>query len=620
MNSVFNVEELFNGRLFQIPDYQRGYAWDEPQWKEFLEDLEILPDQKDHFTGTLVLHEIVSAARPTDDTGRQYAYVHVVDGQQRLTTIVLLLDALRREMVAFANLSTLASGIASNFLHVKDLNGERIYKIMLNRDCQPYFVNNILSDPPGPEGPLIASHDRLRRAKRYFRDYLAKFRAIAPADPSRLLRLYDKVAHRLRLNLYTVTEASDVGVIFEVMNNRGKQLSELEKVKNYLLYVGSKLQLPSPQNTLSDQVNNTWTNVFERLMGADLSASADEDQLLRVQWLMAYDWRSRNFEGSKSIKARFRLSDYHGKDCELLAMLLAYTKGLDQASVAYCDILNPGPNAFGPFRTEPLLHAKILAASEKLERINVVATFLPFLIAVRIRYPEDGQKYLEAVRICEIFAFRVYRLLDRRSDAGQKTIYRVASEVFGGTISFEEALRQLRAELLGFCPNHAFADRFKLNDEENNWYFSGATKYLLYEYEESLAKGHAVQLPWKVVSRVDSKSIEHILPQTPTHEYWKSRFDSSAHRCLVHDLGNLCLTSDNSVYGNKAFPDKRGTSGKSNCYADSNLFQERELSGVQDWNAQAIRDRRERIVTWALERWKVDDTDVGDAQIEDESQ
>ncbi len=130
-----------------------------------------------------------------------------------------------------------------------------------------------------------------------------------------MIDLYDKVTHRLRMSLYTVSEASDVGVIFEVMNNRGKPLSELEKVKNYLLYAGSKLDLPP--HSLADSVNSTWTNIFERLMAADLSGSKDENQLLRMHWLMAYDHRSRNFDGSKSIKARFRLRDYDGRHKEL---------------------------------------------------------------------------------------------------------------------------------------------------------------------------------------------------------------------------------------------------------------------------------------------------------------
>jgi hypothetical protein len=305
MNNVLNIEELFGGRLFVVPDYQRGYAWEQRQWDEFIEDIELLPDDKDHFTGTVVLHEEKDSPLPIDESGKKYAYVNIVDGQQRLTTIVLFLDALRLEMQSHPKLSTLATGIINTYLHVNDLNGERIFKLTLNRDCHHFFVTNVLGEPPGPEGPVMASQQRLWNAKKHFRNYLARRRASEVSDdPKWLVDLYDKVTHRLRLSVYTVDEASEVGVIFEVMNNRGKPLSELEKVKNYLLYVGSKLNL-SP-HTLAENVNKTWTNIFERLMAADLSNTAEENQLLRMHWLMAYDYRTRVFDGSNSIKSKFR--------------------------------------------------------------------------------------------------------------------------------------------------------------------------------------------------------------------------------------------------------------------------------------------------------------------------
>lgn len=136
-------------------------------------------------------------------------------------------------------------------------------------------------------------------------------------------------------------------------------------------------------------------------------------------------------------------------------------------------------------------------------------------------------------------------------------------------------------------------------------------KYLLYEYEEYLANGKTIQLPWNAIAkRPVEQTIEHILPQTPTDTYWTARFDKDTLRCFLHDLGNLCLTSDNSVYGNKPFPKKKGAPGMGNCYADSNLFQERELAASEGWTVESIKKRREKIVKWAISRWHVDDTGV----------
>jgi Protein of unknown function (DUF1524) len=82
-----------------------------------------------------------------------------------------------------------------------------------------------------------------------------------------------------------------------------------------------------------------------------------------------------------------------------------------------------------------------------------------------------------------------------------------------------------------------------------------------------------VQLPWNALEGMRlENTIEHILLQTPTDEYWTSRFDEEERRTLTHDLGNLCLTYHNSSYGNKPFPAKRGYPGQDGpCYANSNL-------------------------------------------------
>jgi uncharacterized protein with ParB-like and HNH nuclease domain len=92
MNNVLSVEELFAGRVFRVPNYQRGYAWEQQQWEEFLDDLEYLSPGKDHYTGTVVLHEQKKTV--TDEEGKTHFLFDIVDGQQRLTTIVILLSCI----------------------------------------------------------------------------------------------------------------------------------------------------------------------------------------------------------------------------------------------------------------------------------------------------------------------------------------------------------------------------------------------------------------------------------------------------------------------------------------------------------------------------------------------
>jgi uncharacterized protein with ParB-like and HNH nuclease domain len=76
MNNVLSVEQLFTGRLFRVPDYQRGYAWDPLQRIEFLEDLDLLQAGREHYTGTVVLHQLDPSHRTLDAEGKEYQVPH----------------------------------------------------------------------------------------------------------------------------------------------------------------------------------------------------------------------------------------------------------------------------------------------------------------------------------------------------------------------------------------------------------------------------------------------------------------------------------------------------------------------------------------------------------------
>ena len=194
--------------------------------------------------------------------------------------------------------------------------------------------------------------------------------------------------------MYEVEHRADVGVIFEVMNDRGKQLTNLEKVKNYLLYTASTLDVqPHTKDELTDSVNDAWTDILERLMAAELSSPTDEDQLLRAHWLMQYDPQSRNWDGSKSIKERFNLRRYHGHSTKLLDELSQYIKGLHNSCVYFCDARKPiRSDAFEAFSSEPANQIEVKRWNSSLMSMRVEATFLPLLMAVRTRWSSEPQK------------------------------------------------------------------------------------------------------------------------------------------------------------------------------------------------------------------------------------
>jgi hypothetical protein len=617
MQSVFTIQELFTDKVLRIPNYQRGYAWGSRQLEEFWEDLEYLEKDKDHYTGTVILHQ--QDRQMLDEEGKQNKVFHVVDGQQRLTTIVLLLDHLRSQFEETN--PTLAQGMRKLYIQFTDSSKQPAFKLNLNPDCQDYWVNSILKSPIGPQGPTIASHARLQDAKEYFtRKVTEEMRKRGSRAPEWLLELFLKLTQQIKITQYIVDKAADVGVIFEVMNDRGKLLSDLEKVKNYLMYVSSKLDLPS--NPLSDRVNDTWAEIFERLMSAGLDGADHEDRLLRSHWIMAYHPDSKEWLGSKSIKERFKLKVFAGKHTQLLQELMDYTKTLRDCLPPFCDAYQPiSADSFVVFSESA--RPTLRRAQEKLRRIGVLAPFLPLLMACRIRFPEDEQKYLDILRDCEIFAFRVYRVAGRRSNAGQPRLFRLGYRLFNQELDFEVAERKLRKYALRYCPDKTFRSFTELDEHRSDWYGWSGLKYFLYEYEEHLAGKKEVNLSWDAVLKGDlEKTIEHILPQNSNDKYWKKRFDAAARKRFTDDLGNLSLTADNSAYGRKPFPDKKGTAGSGKkCYANANLFMERELAGFSDWNESSIIQRREKLTDWYLERWHLDDTDIEDIpeEVEEET-
>lgn len=597
---------VFEGRVFRVPDYQRGYAWDATNWQDLLDDLDLLEQGKDHYTGTIVLHRRGDGG--LDNRGKAHVEVDIVDGQQRLTTLVMLLEAIRSELTQLPGNGELANGIKVGYVVAERLNGEPLYRLQLGQDSNHFWTQAVIGNETAMP-PEIAAHRRLLEAKAYFTKYLAGEKdGRGEAYSAFLVDLFDRVAHRLHLIPYEVDDAAEVGVIFEVMNDRGKPLTELEKVKNYLLYVATKL---SQADGLASLVNDSWANLLRRLMLARLGLPSDEDQLLRAHWLMAYDPSPRDFEGTASIKARFGLKAHRDRHDVLLRAVRSYVTGLETSSVAYCDIMVPSrPDSFTLGGHDQRTRQRLIEATERLLRLRVVAPFLPLLLAARMRHPEDAAGFISLADACERYAFRVYGVLQSRADKGSVQLCRYANDLFDSRVTIPQTVERIHSMTRTYCAEGIF---HALLEAERNWYAWKALRYFLYEYEYEVAGRRAVQVSWERLAKRDlERTIEHVLPQTVWRSEWTEVFDDNDRRRWTHDIGNLCLTEDNSAYGNRPFAQKRGepnlrdSAGRLvRCYANATLFQERELATVDEWTPDAVEVRRDRILDWAKRRWAV---------------
>lgn len=614
-NHVFTLAQISSGRIFRIPDYQRGYSWEKLNCEELMEDLELLPTNFHHYTGTIVL-------KPTKNTeqdieGNTLQVVDVVDGQQRLTTLTILLHCISESLKKFPAYTTLAKGIIKNYLLTTRLVDQQIlYRLSLNRDSRTFFQSHILGNKDDLSGPQILSHKRLMDAKAFFVSYLIKKEETLKSNyPDWLISMFNKITNQLKLSLYLVEATSEVGVIFEVMNNRGKDLTELEKVKNYLLYLTSKLEIATTPE-LEEKINHGWRDLLEELMKAELVSKVAEDGLLQTHWLIFYSPDKASFSGSKTIKEKLSLKKYHGNHKGLYTEIERFVSTLKNCAVAYADYENPGRN--GTFNNIENLNERreVIDLSLKLKRLGT-ATFRAMMVACRMVHPGQPQPYLTLLSLAERYAFRMFKIENRRADTGQNTLIKAAYELNQGTKDIDHCVFEMKKYLSWYSNKKAFETFWNYDPQNNDWYYWGGLKYLLYEYEVHLAKinkGH-VQFAWDKFDKQDT--IEHILPQTPERDYWKKQFSKKERQFHTHDLGNLVLTLNNSVYSNKEFSDKKGAPGDNKpCYANSSLYQERELASYTDWNLNNMQSRRAKLVEWAKQRWFVDLSEFEEQEIE----
>lgn len=601
---TLSFDELLSPRLLDVPDYQRGYAWEDEHLREFWEDLDLIEPGRRHYTGTVVLRDRGGSQL---DSEREVPLEHfdVVDGQQRLTTCALLLDRV------YDHLEALHDGDVPGErrrLLTAVIDGVRRPKLQLGVDLREYWQRVILEGKPQVDGAPLAAQRRLSRAAEFVEDHLAEARARCAGDAAYrtwLRRLAGKVSSALQFTLYVVDNDSDVGVIFETLNQRGKELTELEKTKNYLLYLASLLE-DGPRRQLAAVINESWKTIFVNLGSAQLGP-AHEDQLLRAHWLATQNPRQREWEKIRSVKGRFHRSRYREDKSLLLDEVAAYAYSLRDASAAYRDIVTDSPGSFTAYGPDA---AEVRRRSRQLRQTGVVLIFAPLLIAARLRFPADGKAYGSVVDLCERYSVRVFLINERRSNAGSTRLYSLAFQLHGGG-DLKTALAGLLERIRFFAGDEETTA--ELLNPRRNWYAKPGHKYFLYQYELHLLGGAAPLYGFEHFTRGEFKTstTEHVLPQNPTSDCWLV-FDADDRALYTNCLGNLVLTNDNSVYSNYCFTRKRDGAASSDgkppaCYRTSVLKQEQELARLSEWTPAQVRQRQEKLARWAMERWELRD-------------
>jgi hypothetical protein len=592
------LSSLFAEWLFRIPDYQRGYAWEEKQWNDFIEDVDALvyEDVKNHYTGTVVVFQ--DERRPVEPYGptRRYPVVDVVDGQQRLTTCCLYLSIVLHSLVE-RGVEGYESEIP-NFLYA----GTKC-RLTLNNDTEHFFYDLLKNGHPN--APVLSTHQkRLIKAHQHFKKHIDK--QIKAKGTDYLTEVYDAITRKLVFTFYTIEEESEIGMTFELMNSRGKDLSVLELLKNYLMHwVARNVSNDAERQSLTNLINNNWKTAYTNIG----SSNGNEDQCLRIAWILYCNPTPKNWEGYRSFKGDqyFPLRNFKVRSKENTKEAIEqFADGLAEISRHYSQIINPAKeHEISEDETKWL---------SKIHHGGNISNFLPLIVAARIRC-ESGkvgvESYVDLLNALEIFAYRVFLFEGKRSNAGRSTFFRLGYDLFHGSSNLAAITQKTHNLTRYYSEDKEFQNAVQKPFE---WYdFRHLLRYTLYEYElyllETEGKHHKPKLKWEDLS---DSTIEHILPQTiQRNSPWRVAWEKEDIGQYQHDIGNLVLTRDNSSYLNFDFQRKKGKVGISPSYANSDIRQERKIASFADWTPKTVAKRHKELTNWIATKWATREDPTG---------
>ena len=607
------IPDIFANNYFRIPDYQRGYAWKaDKQLPELWDDIEDIPTNpsggyKPHYTGAISLQKtsfdkLSKSEQKLLQSGSNI--YDVVDGQQRLTTILILLFELYKKLND--------KKIYNQYIKEKGKNA--VYKFSYgteNGDYNYFLQKEIFEDPNSICKGKSVYTNNLREAKQFFCDKLA------PLTPKQARRIFSKVTTALMFDIKIIDDSFDVQAVFETRNNRGKPLTILEKLKNRLLFLNSKLT-NCDNEQLAKIINDCWGLIYNSL-GQNETSMLDEDEFLSSHLTLirtpadysfsTQDAERKVFEMFCSRASQYRLSytrdqSESSKKEEVVSFDKIKKYAIDLANyVPYWFTVNC-PDIKNTVELE-LYKIQCLNGSKEMR------LFLAQLLALQKDEPEEFNRCLKNV---EKILFRnrlpIPSIMDERSFATR------ARDLHIGDIKLEELNNELEAILAQTIECSSLIGGFKWlftyvrgNVGYHRW---NGLKYFLFEFEEHIHQ-QDYSRDFAIISwdKFFETSIEHIMPKT-YQDYWSDTMSNYlsqksfseeeryvAIKTLLNSLGNLTIIRDkkNSSLGNNPWETKV------KAYANGS-FSERQISSKTEWHpwsAESILNRGKVLLKYLID-------------------
>jgi alkylated DNA nucleotide flippase Atl1 len=553
-----NLKELVQGeKQFRVPLWQRQYTWRIADhrllWRDILEQYSRVGDgagasESQHFLGSIVLSPVPSAASAI-------ASYLIVDGQQRLTTLMLILSAIRD--AAATTDEQAVERYDELYLINKFQQGEARFRLVPTQADRPSFFACVT------RGAGADGQDPIGQAYRFFRSHVE---LLGPDEEALDLdRLTAVVVERLAVVDITTGHGDNAHRIFQSLNATGVNLTQADLLRNLIFML-----LPTRAEEVYDEV---W-RPMEQLIGFD-----------NLEGLARVDLQRRGIDVA--------VDDVFRRYQDRLENMPAGEEGVEEVvhdlalrAKHYKRIIDPSAE------NDP----ELCAGLWRLRRWGAQTSY-PVLMAA-YDLSERGLLTIEGMRetVSYIESFLVRRQLGGIPTNALNKVFVQLVDHLPQDESFPQVLRQELSRQRRYWPTDA---QLREAIRTRPFYFSGRgpqRKIILERLEQSY--GHPEQIDFENTDL----TIEHVLPQTLSEE-WREHLANigqdpdEVHQSLVHTLGNLTLTAFNGTLSNNPFERKQ------QIYGSSHLELNRALAEQGLWGRDEILARADELADRAIAIW-----------------
>ena len=585
------VQELLNidqNVVYKVPRYQREYSWQRSQWDELFDDLIESDRSQGHFLGTIIC---VNQSIDTTDA----SVLELIDGQQRMTTLSLLLAALLRALSAHDSdlddeVRADVVNLRRHLAYAKNPSRPRLIPQHQNRNHDDYL--NVLADAgTGVKAPEVfnVGNRRIMKAYRHFQNRIASVVGESTGEEAAatILDILEKVRRAIIVKI-EVGSASDAYVLFESLNNRGLPLTPIDLIKNTLL---ASTDTDGDQGI--DDVFETWTNLLE-----NLGDTYNVQERFFRQFYSAFSSELPTVQGVSAITRSNLIRVYEvliNDDRDALVKRLA------TAGVLYRRIIG---NTQGDTDLDRELIRLVRAQGTTAHIV------LLYLFTDRERLDLDDTALTEITALLTNF-------MVRRHLTGTPPTHRLA-RLFTSLIddvanlSGKQIVIAIRSRLIAeSASDDQFRDRLLGTIYEDN---PDVARFILATLAEHAMTDEVWTDLWDLKSNKYVWTMEHVFPQGGNvPKAWEDMVGGPEQVAvirneLLHSLGNLTLTGYNSSLSNRKFEDKRDHTNEKARYTGfrNGLSLNADLADANAWTANQMRERRQRLAGQAFDLFRLD--------------